>query len=446
MQHATRNTLKARNFSRAPSFFILFFALLFWIGCENEILSLDKSHSKSTSSAESFQHLAKEISTSDFLRNLEHQNNGENLFAKTKELNMGNVSLRSSLSSIMDSTLLADPLLTLAYPSLDYYPNETVNEHAALVDYIIWLPQDYELTGTIEAYDTTGTLVTIDAVNYDTTARYCIIKHSEEYVAINEGLGETSFGDPIPSSTTLAAIPIEHEVGSWDLYYTQDFYNAFSFDNNFGDDTSVSALEYFNAELDGLRYRLARHNFIAGGFGPAVPRSPCACEDYDWERDCDKDIENLYRINTRSRSATWALEGWLWGPNLEFRAIYLFWRENENAFREVNKAVKIRRSHLHGKWPITNLALTVFAKPTVTDPNDLPVRWYEYKGSITLSQVGVSYSGVETSISVDVESYYMGDYLIPYSDPYCEGEDYKVWAFPDPEVPDDGFFFTQRKD
>jgi hypothetical protein len=445
MQHATRNTLKARNFSRAPSFFILFFALLFWIGCENEILSLDKSHSKSTSSAESFQHLAKEISTSDFLRNIEHQNNGENLFAKTKELNMGNVSLRSSLSSIMDSTLLADPLLTLAYPSLDYYPNETVNEHAALGDYVIWLPQDYELTGTIEAYDTTGTLVTIDAVNYDTTARYCIIKHSEEYVAINEGLGETSFGDPIPSSTTLAAIPIEHEVGSWDLYYTQDFYNAFSFDNNFGDDTSVSALEYFNAELDGLRYRLARHNFIAGGFGPAVPRSPCACEDFDWERDCDKDFDVLNRINVGSRKATWKIEHWTDGPRIEFRAIYYVWIRSQASFSEVNVYISGKRHEFHGKWPLVNRTIAIWEKPTAGEPNNMPTKWLEEPKYEDPRPISFSYDGNTVTTQIMPETFEMGDYLIPYSDPYCEGEKYKVWVHINSNMPNDGFFFEERK-
>lgn len=147
----------------------------------------------------------------------------------------------------------------------------------------------------------------------------------------------------------------------------------------------------------------------------------------------------------RSRDATIALEAFLSGPNLEFRAVYLFWIKNRSALSEINKVIRIRRSRLHGKWPITNLPLIVWEKPTGTDPFHLPVRWYEDPNRVQIDQVTVEYEGVEVGINIDVDSYYMGDYLIPYSDNYCEGEDYKVWSYPNPNKPDDGFFFTQRK-
>lgn len=417
-----------------------------------KVLNLDNSHSKSTSSAESFQHLAKELSTSDFLKNIEHQDEGENLFAKTKELNMGNVSLRSSLSSIIDSTLLANPLLTLAYPSLDYYPNETVNEHAALIDYFLWLPQDYEVSGTIQAYDTTGALVTIDVVNYDTTARYCVIKHSEEYVALNEGLGETSFGDPIPSSEILGEIPVEFEIGSWDLYYTQDIYNAFAYDNEYGDDTSVLASEYFDPNADISLNRIARQNYIrmggngsSGSGGTADPRSPCACDEFDWERDCDKDSEVLHRVNVGSRAATWAIESFWDGPKIEFRAVYYVWVRSQASFSEVNVYITGKRHEFHGKWPLVGREIALWEKPTAGEPDIMPTKWLEEPKYEDPRPITFTYDGNTVSTEIIPETFQMGDYLIPYSDPYCEGEKYKVWTFINPDMPNDGFFFEQRK-
>ena len=450
MQHATRNKVKEdKSLWRWASFFILFFALVFFPGCEDEILNIDNNKKSST---EYFQVLAKELSTSDFLKNIEHQDDGENLFAKTKDLNMGNVSLRSSLSSIIDSTLLANPLLTLAYPSLDYYPNETVNEHSALIDYVLWLPQDYEVTGTVQAYDTTGTLVTIDAVNYDTTARYCVIKNSEEYVALNEGLGETSFGDPIPSSEILGEIPVEFEIGSWDLYYTQDIYNAFAYDNEFGDDTSVLASEYFDPNADISLNRIARENYIrmggngsSGSGGTANPRSPCSCEESTWERDCDKDFDVLNRINVGSRDATWKIEHWTDGPKIEFRAIYYVWIRSLGSFSEVNIYITGKRHEFHGKWPLVNRTITLWEKPTVGEPNIMPTKWLEEPKYEEPRPISFTYDGNSVSTLIIPETFELGDYLIPYSDPYCEGEKYKVWSYINSNKPNDGFFFEEIK-
>ena len=74
MQHATRNKVKEdKSLWRWASFFILFFALVFFPGCEDEILNIDNNKKSST---EYFQVLAKELSTSDFLKNIEHQDDG----------------------------------------------------------------------------------------------------------------------------------------------------------------------------------------------------------------------------------------------------------------------------------------------------------------------------------------------------------------------------------
>jgi hypothetical protein len=210
----------------------------------------------------------------------------------------------------------------------------------------------------------------------------------------------------------------------------------------------VSALEYFNAELDGLRYRLARHNFIAGGFGSggtATPRSTCACEEFDWERDCDKDFEMLSKINVGSRDATWELESFLDGPRIEFRAIYYVWMAELDKLHEINVFIIGKRRVFHGKWPQVNRIIAKWSKPQSGEIDYWPTKWVEEPKYDEPRDVTFSYDGNSVSTQIIPETVEMGDYLIPYSDPYCEGEKYKVWVHINSNMPNDGFFFEERK-
>jgi len=75
----------------------------------------------------------------------------------------------------------------------------------------------------------------------------------------------------------------------------------------------------------------------------------------------------------------------------------------------------------------------------------MPTKWLEEPKYEEPRPISFTYDGNSVSTLIIPETFELGDYLIPYSDPYCEGEKYKVWSYINSNKPNDGFFFEEIK-
>jgi len=321
-----------------------------------------------------------------------------------------------------------NPLLTVGFPSLDYFTSEEVLNHKNQIDYWTFLPQDLE-GETIEAYDKNGNLTTIASVP-DKSKRYCVVKQSEVYYAIIKG-STTYSGNTKPSSIGLFEPDLQ--VANFDLFNFVNYYNALAVDRG-TDFDRIDPNGFFDDDYD----------------GPDITvRGECECSESDIERDCTEGDEMLYRIGSTSYSDTYQYETFFHGPNIEFRKIFAYYDDSIEEVIPVNTGIVIRR---HLTTPSFEINKRMYGEwDEEVNGDQMVSHWVEEKkGNGIVLSVKLSpkikkgdneISRGEVGVNVDLQdvNYNLGNSLIQYSDEYCgEGRQYKVW------FGSEGFFFFEH--
>jgi len=124
----------------------------------------------------------------------------------------------------LDSISMLNPMITIAYPSLAFHEGESLEQHLQQIDYIVLLYDlDPDEEKTLTALTPSGQSVTISSI-FDETKRYCVIKYSEELIAVNAVTNKTYYGSNVPINLSMFTPTVT--IGDYKMYKNEDFLNA----------------------------------------------------------------------------------------------------------------------------------------------------------------------------------------------------------------------------
>lgn len=346
----------------------------------------------------------------------------------------------------LNDLVLNNPLITIAFPSYAFRDHESFEEHLSNIDYTVLLFDNPDDVNYLVALNSNNQIVNISS-KFNEEKNYCVIKSSEQYLAMNTGNNASPFGEMMPSN--LAQFTPQLSIGPFNIYWTIEGDIAQMIDRGELDD--IPEYDYL-VQLNSCD-RDEYEEYLD-------PRDGEGCDEL-CDRDCPpKTKDELHRIKWSSKKAVKVYENGFHLPNLELYSHYVI-----PTFISTNKVeVKVLPKYIVGHWKDMTGDWSEPLKLEIVEwaleenmAEDWQVTWFERdywntvteKFSIGFSVTG-SYEGTEASatvgydLSIKKKDKCIGSSMIEYCDPALgEGYEYHPFSFL-PDGSDGGFWFREH--